>query len=271
MEKRELHYIYGISYLVVIIVGLIAFALFDVENLVDKISFALTITSLVLAVLAIIYTYIAGGKQESQITTLITTNQAITSASTQIQTAANALLGHVAEIPKGLQDLNDKLNTLSTRDLINVSSGKIPEIKDTQEGNPGGSADRTSTAASPSGMNSEEDRLYKFIGKIPYFGMGMIYSFWRACRTDKGILKEWVDENYAGNFMYMLGILYGARGAGFIEFKIRGTEIIPTDCCDAMNRSLTPFLEKVIEVVDEQHKEQLRNYMTLADKEFNLN
>ncbi|KFI09004.1 hypothetical protein [Massilia sp. BSC265] len=269
MEKRELHYVYGISYLVVIIVALVAFALFDVEHLVDKISFALTITSLVLAILAIIYTYIAGGKQEGQLTTLITTNQAITTASSQIQAAANALLGHVSEIPKGLQNLNDKLDTLSARDLSNVLPGE--EVKSSNS-----SFDLTSEVSSVErdnanvvDMKSEEEILKDFIGKIPFFGMGMLYAFWRAFRNDKEISESWVEENYAGNYLFMLGIFYGARGAGLIDFKVRDGEIIPTACSESMHNSIARHLAKVMEVTNEENSEKLRNYMALADKTFN--
>lgn len=84
MGTRELHYRYAISYLIILVIASIGFGLYDVPNLVDKVSFALTVTSLVLGVVAIIYTFVSANKQDAQLTRLIETNHDISSASIQI-------------------------------------------------------------------------------------------------------------------------------------------------------------------------------------------
>ena len=45
MHNREIHYRYAISYLLATIILIVALAYYDVPNLVDKFSFALTLSS----------------------------------------------------------------------------------------------------------------------------------------------------------------------------------------------------------------------------------
>jgi len=74
IPNKELHYRYIVSYLLAAIILLVALAYYNVPDLVDKFSFALTLSSLLLAILAIFYTIISAQKQDSQLTRLVETN-----------------------------------------------------------------------------------------------------------------------------------------------------------------------------------------------------
>ena len=50
MNNREIHYRYALSYLIILLIMSVGFGLFNVPNLVDKVSFSLTVTSLVLEI-----------------------------------------------------------------------------------------------------------------------------------------------------------------------------------------------------------------------------
>ena len=102
-SNREFHYRYIVSYLLVAIILLVALAYYDVPNLVDKFSFALTLSSLLLAVLAIFYTIISAQKQDLQLTKLVETNASLGSAASEITSAARDMRLFAQEAPRHFQ------------------------------------------------------------------------------------------------------------------------------------------------------------------------
>ncbi|MFM4705911.1 hypothetical protein [Aeromonas caviae] len=92
MEKREIHYLYAMSYLISLIVLIISLAYYDVPELVDKFSFALTLSSLLLAVLAIFYTIISANKQDSQFFKIIEATSQLSGVVKNIDSAANSMI-----------------------------------------------------------------------------------------------------------------------------------------------------------------------------------
>ena len=271
MKKRELHYLYGVSYLVIIIVALIAFALFDVKSLVDKVSFALTITSLVLAVLAIIYTYLAGARQENQLSRLISTNHDITAASLEIKTAAAGLMGHVSAIPKGLQDINERLMTLSVQDLQKVAAEPALDTQSSSNAAVQPQAESLPIFDEQIHKRQEDNsRLGTFVSMVPFVGMGIMYAFLLAYNSDKQIRSEWIDENFKGNYGLLLGILYGARGAGHINFKVKDGVITPTNCSEIFVENLKIHLDRVVSVVNDRAKADLIATFHLAESTYGL-
>ena len=125
-SPKELHYRYLISYLISAIILLFALAYFDVPALVDKLSFALTISSLVLAVLAIFYTVVSAQKQDLQLTKLIETNASLNNAANDITSAASEMRTFAREAPQHFQSLRATLDNMSA-DFDTVRSAPAPE------------------------------------------------------------------------------------------------------------------------------------------------
>lgn len=246
MNNKDLHYKYGISYLVVIIVALIAFALFDVKDLVDKISFALTIASLVLAVVAIIYTFIAASKQENQLSKLIETNHSISIASHQINSAASALANHVSVIPSKLQHLTDKIEKLSDREIKTI----------------------TTSLPNDSSNSDEIIKFKRFVTSLPFSAMGTLYLFLRAERTGSIISADSTLSWNSMSFDFLSGILCGIQGTEYIELKFHKDELIPTKCSEVVVSHLKNELEKIITVLGKERGAYLKNLIDGADELF---
>jgi signal transduction histidine kinase len=246
MTQRELHFAYGISYLVLIIIALIAFALFDVPNLVDKIAFALTMTSLVLAIVAIVYTFITASKQESQLGKLIETNNSISQASRDIGNVASSLLGQVTAIPDHIQKLTEKIDRLSEREVKVISEESSVEPSD-----------------SPT-----EAQFHRFLVSLPFGAMMILYAFFVAQRKDKVLTERSMSNWQKLPFNFTLGFLSGTDAAGFIKFSVHKNEIIPISCAKVVVDHLRDGLNRIIKVVDEKRGQEIKLMMEQADREF---
>lgn len=246
MNNKELHYKYGISYLVAIIVALIAFALFDVKDLVDKISFALTIASLVLAVVAIIYTFIAASKQENQLSKLIETNHSISIASHQINSAASALVNHVSMLPSKIQHLTDKIETLSDRDVKTITTNLSNDSPD----------------------SDEAIKFKKFIVSLPFSAMGILYLFYKAERTGNLISADSTNSWSSMSFDFVSGVLCGIHGTEYIELKYHKDELIPTKCSAMVVSHLEDELKNILAILGEEKGGYLKKLIDSADELF---
>lgn len=247
MEKRELHYKYGISYLVAIIVALLAFGLFDVPSLVDKISFALTIASLVLAVVAIIYTFLAANKQDTQLASLIETHHSISVAAAEIQQAAGALLGHVSAIPTRLELMTAKIDSLTQPEAARLLPNGATPI---------------------SSIEQSDKRFKRFLGGLPFGAMSILYAFYIANQKGRVLTESTMAAWSPMSFHFAFGVLSGAEAAEFIEFKFHKDEIIPISCSDDLKRNIKAYLTEIADIVSSDHGESLKKRMVAAEEEF---
>lgn len=242
MNNREIHYRYAISYLVFVSVAAIGFGLFDVPDLVDKVSFALTITSLVLGVVAIIYTFVAADKQDSQLSKLIETNFSISSASKEIETAASAIVDQVGVIPPRLDQLDRKIGALS------------PAAQAMPDKHPGGEAVE---------LTDEQFRL--FFSELTFAGMAALYLFYRAYQKGVDIDEELVEKTVLISFQYVLGLLNGAEAAQLLAMKYRSEAIIPISASEAFVKNILKEIDSVIEAMGEENP-FLKNMKTAIDE-----
>lgn len=245
MDNRELHYKYGISYLVTLVVALIAFGLFDVPDLVDKISFALTIASLVLAVVAIIYTFLAANKQDSQLTKLVETHHQISTAATEIRQAASGLMGHVSAIPTRLELMTAKIDSLAKP----MSERPTP------------------TEINANTQEDDDRRFKRFLSGLPFGGMSILYAFYVAQNKGHVITESTTSAWSPMSFHFAFGVLCGAEAAEFIEFRFHKDEILPVSCSGALTRNIEKFLIEISEI-SKEHGEALRTRMRDVEREF---
>jgi len=112
MSNSKIHYRYAISYLVSAIILLLALSYYNVPDLVGKLSFALTLSSLLLAILAIFYTIISAYKQESQFSKLIETNYDLKAAAKEIKTASENINTTLSDFPSHFKKIGSKIDDL---------------------------------------------------------------------------------------------------------------------------------------------------------------
>lgn len=247
MQTRDLHYTYGISYLVCVIVALIAFALFDVPNLVDKISFALTIASLVLAVVAIIYTFMAANKQDGQLAKLLETHHSISTAASETRHAATSLLAHVSQLPPRLDSIESKLGALTQPEVAGLAPALSPDTRLPQ---------------------LTDKQFQRFLASLPFGAMAVLYGFYIVQRKGLSLSEEDLTEWAPNSSNFAIGVLVALDAMELISLKHHKGEVVPFGISDVVAKNLIPCLKNVLDVVPPERAAILKTTMDLVDRKY---
>jgi hypothetical protein len=252
-STRELHYRYLVSYLIFAIILLVALAYYDVPALVDKLSFALTLSSLVLAVLAIFYSVVAAEKQDIQLTKLVETNASLGGAAHEISSAASEMRAFAREAPSHFQSLRTKLDDMSVN-FDTVRTEPAPQKAKEEEVDEIAAAPRIDTP-----------QFYWMFGKLQFSAMAVLYLFVRSSRTNRSIEPDVFEKLDLGSFEYAVGVLNGLEASGIIAFKIHKGAIVPVTCIDVVWKEISTAASNVQSVVSPAASHRLRTLISNID------
>jgi hypothetical protein len=134
---REMHYRYWIGIVLALFIGALTVKWYDIKDLANLLSFGLALSSLILAVIAIVQALISGSSLSSIIGSIGSSVDQVKSAATQIDKASEQLLAHAAGIPPALgamsarfeqtQEIMQKLLSSDAQSSLEVDRHKIKE------------------------------------------------------------------------------------------------------------------------------------------------
>jgi hypothetical protein len=237
MNNHEIHYRYAISYLIFIIIGISSLCLFDVPNLVDKLSFALSLSSLLLAILAIFYTIISANKQDEQFLKSTETQLDIKFSSRELREASARINELISEVPNHFNKIDKKLDSIYEK-YETVQVDKHEKIEN--------------NTIDPE-LNIDKQTLHKMIIRLQYTAIGVLYFFTESYRNDTNIefymFKKFnlISEDYA------VGVLNGFETTGLIDFNIdyNTASIVPTKCNQIILDEILIIAEGVLKVTND--------------------
>lgn len=150
-NTQKIHFLYIIGILIFIIICLFTFNFGNQDKLVDYISFALTITSLFLALISIIYAFYSNSSLSQTLVQLNDASKKVDKASSKLSLSTIALNQKIENIPIILNKLEGKLD--NTHNLVNevYLKGIIPQ-KVSETDIPEEIFKKFFTYASPSGL-----------------------------------------------------------------------------------------------------------------------
>ena len=123
-EKYKIHFSYIIGILISIIIALITVEWGGIEKLVNYISFALTLTSLSLAVLAIVYSIYSESNISERVMELKESSQKISDTASEIESMTGNLRGQIHSITDNITSVSDKLD--KTKNIVeNISKSDL--------------------------------------------------------------------------------------------------------------------------------------------------
>src|SRR5256885_13949970 len=102
-EKYKIHAFYILTILIAVIIILLTIRWTGIPNLVEYITFALTLTSLVLAALAIIYAFYSNSSFSQNISTLNNVSRDVSDTAKELSKATNNLSLQIESIPSQLE------------------------------------------------------------------------------------------------------------------------------------------------------------------------
>ncbi|MBD8635716.1 hypothetical protein [Stenotrophomonas sp. CFBP 13725] len=240
MNNREVHYRYAIAALILAVCGAIGFGLVDDNRLVDRVSFALTINSLVLGVVAIIYSFIASHKQEQQLRKLIETNTKISLAATRITAISSEMGKHLREVPRRFDNVDKGLEELKNAALQTSSESEAINLVATAPAN-----------ADPSA--SSGGGFTKYLTELTYAGIASVYMYFKAIESGKTIKKEETERDSIPEMHFQIGSLQAIEAGGYLKAKYSSSEITPVSMDDQAKSALVPFIERCKKIFPNDH------------------
>lgn len=190
-----LHYRYWIGILIAVAIGLAALAFAKVQDVGTYLNFALTIGSLLLSGLAIVYAFVSNGSLAQNLGALDNASRAVVESAATVQTVTARLSEQVETIPKELSSMGAKMETLAM-----LAAPK----QSTETPTPGSAA-----GADPSTLLTQS----------PFAGMIMIYALTTAHALAKPIDLEAMSalEGIPLPSMFPWGFTSALNAADYIE------------------------------------------------------
>lgn len=203
-NTRYIHYNYAIGILIAVIIALTALAYFDVPELVDKFTFALTLSSLLLAILAIFYSIIASKKQDEQQIKIMETNSRINEASSAIKSASDRIARFISiEAPNHFDSLNKEIKKVNTT----LSSEKYTDVEEEPSGN------------SVKTQKSDETKtFYDLCRNEPFVVMASFYLLATAFESNRPIKPHVAKAVGLISPDYVVGFAHAAAALDFLEY-----------------------------------------------------
>lgn len=250
-ENKELHYRYVVSYLLAALILLVALKYYDVPSLFDKFSFALTLSSLLLAILAIFYTIISAQKQDMQLTKLIETNTSLDRAALEIKSASQDIRLFAQEAPHHFQTIGQKL------DYISENYGTLKTSIETQvEG-------VIITDEKP--INITKIQFSMMVCSLQFSAMAVLYLFMKSYCKGQSIEPEVFEKIDLDMFDYAIGFLNGIESTGLISYKIHKGAIMPISCSEVVIEDIQEHLLRVVKVASPKDSERLSSLMAAIE------
>lgn len=248
MFKKEniyIHLVYVILILSFLIIGLVTQRLVKDTTAVDYISFASTITALILALLAIIFAYISNYSIQTSISKMSSESNEITKNAAMMTSISKVIEDKIGKIPGLIEGVRERVEVIpeKMRDIMNVSGGAAAE---------------------------EEERVKEIeeaIGKYLMWGSLMskliMYAMAGAYRNQLAIdvneLAKEVRHNGGSliDYDYCLGFALGFQALGLLSIN--------------MNRAIWNIIymnEKLMEGINDSLKRSYEEYVEWFKKEY---
>jgi hypothetical protein len=203
MNSSRVHVTYIIGILVSIIILLLTVKWAAIPDLVAYITFALTLTSLVLALLAIVYAFFSSASAGQQIATLRNASDELSRTAGAIGASAAELQNRVASIPPLFEEVGNKVS--QTRDLVELLTKQ-------------GAANEPAAIAKPIPKSSAPaDTFAQFVARSSTAGTLLLYAVAVAFERKAAFsLKDLVAKVPFTDYDYLFGYLVACHASGIV-------------------------------------------------------
>ncbi len=233
-EKYKIHAFYVLLILGLIIIGLVTVKWAAITGLKDYITFALTVTSLTLAILAIIYTIYANTSLSQNIYSIESSSKNLSLISTELSTSTNELSNKISEIPKVIELVGEKVE--ETRTMVSElaieargkSNGEITEVDE-----------------------DKKDFIEKFLWRSSSAGLLILYSCLLSLQnTIPFKILDLIEETDLLNDNYSRGFLVASWATRIIDYEFKKDILSVSSLNDHLIELLPEFINSEFEKVE---------------------
>ena len=221
--KYKIHAGYVLAILLTAIIGLVAVRTTNIPGFVDYVSFALTLTALVLAILAIVFGLFSNTSISTTLSSLKEYSETATRSSAQLARTTDSLQAIVECIPQRLDSVEATVK--STQALLEQSRAE-PDM----------TVERTEST------EISAEAAHSFLQRASFGGYLALHAAHRAWLKDQPLDIEKAFPLTGSGYMH--GFLVAARAAGFIESKSESGTVRVSWMHDVLAAEALPAVER---------------------------
>ncbi|WP_270621237.1 hypothetical protein [Parabacteroides merdae] len=219
----KIHFIYVVFILVVIIIVLLSCRLSDNQSFVDIVSFAGTLTSIILSVLAIFITVLSNDSFSNLMEKIRGLTDSINPLKIKIDESSDKMKDTIGELNKTNQELKNSSQDINKviQNLEKNICNQVKGIENKMDKLLSPSNDLTSTHY----MENCDANVDYFVESTSVLGLQVLYCCALYEKSKKNLyLSRYCS--YIGSSLddiyYVWGFLVAAKSAGYIDFIIKG-------------------------------------------------
>jgi len=238
-ENARVHFFYLIGILIAIIVGLVTVKWASIPNLVSYLTFALTVSSLLLAILAIGYAFVSNNSLSQYLGQFSGVASEISKNAAELSSATENLDIKIQAIPPLLKDVGSRVER--TEALLQEISLKTP-----------------STSTPPA--SSDLDALAKrFVQWSSISGDLILYSLLLSFQpTIPFSLPDLTSKISGLDIQYSQGFLVAANSMGIIDFDFKKKIITVNNFNPALSNAFPAILDTDLRhAISDKHRADL--------------
>jgi hypothetical protein len=204
-SNAKLHVFYTFAMLLATIVALITVEWGGITDLVGYINFSAAVSSLILAVLAIVYAYLSTNSQAQQIGVLQAAAREVAQSAAEVKAASSELHGRIAVIPDELKNMGKRFDETQSA-IASLAQRAAP--------------DPPKSAADTAKADPSAETVRRFLTKVSLNGAAGLYAAVQAHDREMPLnLRELAKQvPTMGSYEYQWGFLIAARSSDMLTF-----------------------------------------------------
>lgn len=210
-ESYKIHVRYIISILITIIVILLAVEWSKIPDLINYINFALTVSSLILATLAIVYSIVTNNSLGNTLHNLHISSDSLKNTSREIDESNKILLEEIKKIPAAIESIDENVTT--TKTMIEDLSLKQSFFPD---------EDKRQLASTLT-----NEMIIQFLNNSSIRGLESLFCVVLSKRTKTAFKFEDICEeikSFKGSADYLFAYLVAASSLGLLTYTFDGKD-----------------------------------------------
>ena len=249
-DKARIHFLYIIGILIAIIVALATVNWAGIPNLLSYITFALTVSSLLLAVLAIGYAFISNNSLSQHLGQFSSVAAEISKGATDMSSATKILDKKIEMIPPLLKDVGERVGR--TESLLQEISRKEPSGK-------------------PPPPSLDLDALaQRFLETASINGDLLLYALLLSFqRTTPFNLTDLISADPSLDRDYSIGFLVATSSAGLLDYEFKKNILTVTAFNSTFANAFPAQLDIDLGVaLSDEHRDELRARRKIIEQYF---
>lgn len=220
----KIHFRYVVLILVAIIIVILSCRLSDNQSFVDIVSFAGTLTSIILSVLAIFVTVLSNDSLSNLMERIRGLTDSINPLKIKVDESSEKMKNTIDELNKTNQELKDSSHSINIviQNLEKNICDQVKCIENKMDKLLSPSSDSTSTHHY---METCELNVNYFVESTSFFGLQVLYCCALIEKSKKNLYLSDFCSKIGGslndNAYYAWGFLVAAKSAGYIDFNSR--------------------------------------------------